>query len=87
MTLLKDQCRLDIRKYSFSQRTINEWNKLFTDCVTANSMNMFKTKVDTYLRRAGYTQIKNVGLSISQWLPCPLATWAFALHGNLVKSC
>ena len=23
ITLLKDQCRLDIRKYSFSQRTIN----------------------------------------------------------------
>ena len=40
--LVKDQCRLDIRKYSFSQRTINEWNKLSTDCVT-------------YLRRAGYT--------------------------------
>ena len=25
--LVKDQCRLDIRKYSFSQRTTNEWNK------------------------------------------------------------
>ena len=24
VTILKDQCRLDIRKYSFSQRTINE---------------------------------------------------------------
>ena len=50
---------LDIRKYSFSQRTINEWNKLSTDCVTASSMNMFKNKVDTYLRRVGYTQVKN----------------------------
>ena len=49
--LVKDQCRLDIRKYSFSQRTINEWNKLSTDCVTASSMNMFKNRVDTYLRR------------------------------------
>ena len=27
VTLVKDQCRLDIMKYSFSQRTINEWNK------------------------------------------------------------
>ena len=52
--LVKDQCRLDIRKHSFSQRTINEWNKLSTDCVTATSVNMFKNKVDTYLRRAGY---------------------------------
>ena len=48
------QCRLDIRKHSFSQRTINEWNKLSTDCVTASSVNMFKNKVDTYIRRAGY---------------------------------
>ena len=52
--LVKDQCRLDIRKHSFSQRTINEWNKLSTDCVTASSVNMFKNKVDTYLRRACY---------------------------------
>ena len=52
--LVKDQCRLDIRKHSFSQRTINEWNKLSTDCVTASNVNMFKNKVDTYLRRAGY---------------------------------
>ena len=66
--LVKDQCRLYIRKYSFSQRTINEWNKLSTDCVTASSVNMFK------IRRVDYTQIKNVGLSISQWLPCPLAS-------------
>ena len=54
VNLVKDQCRLDIRKHSFSQRTINEWNKLSTDCVTASSVNMFKNKVDTYLRRAGY---------------------------------
>ena len=47
VTLVKDQCRLVIRKYSFSQRTINEWNKLATDCVTASTVNMFKNKVDT----------------------------------------
>ena len=47
--LVKDQCRLDIRKYSFSE-DINEWNKLSMDCVTASRVNMFKNKVDTYLR-------------------------------------
>ena len=26
-TLVKKQSRLDVRKYSFSQRTINVWNK------------------------------------------------------------
>ena len=55
MKLIKDQYRLDTRKFSFSQRTTNEWNKLSTDFITASSMNMFRNKVDTYLRRAGYT--------------------------------
>ena len=31
-----------------------EWKKLSMDCVTASSVNMFKNKVDAYLRRAGY---------------------------------
>ena len=44
--LVKDQCRLDIRKHSFSQRTINEWNKLSTDCVTVSSVKFFlKTRL------------------------------------------
>ena len=38
-TLVKEQSRLDVRKYSFSQRTINVWNKLSTDCVHASSVN------------------------------------------------
>ena len=54
LKLVKDQCRLDIRKNSFSQRTVNEWNKLSTDCITASSVNKFKNKLDTYLRRAGW---------------------------------
>ena len=41
VTLVKDQCILNIRKYSFSQRTINERNILFTYCVTASSVSMF----------------------------------------------
>ena len=55
-TLLKKQSRLDVRKYSFSQRTINVWNKLSTDSVHASSVNMtFKNKIDKYLAKAGYT--------------------------------
>ena len=49
-TLVKKQSRLDVRKYSFSQRTINVWNNLSTDCV-----NMFKNKIEKYLVKAGYT--------------------------------
>ena len=54
-TLVKKQSRLDVRKYSFSQRTINVWNNLSTDCVQASSVNMFKNKIDKYLVKAGYT--------------------------------
>ena len=49
------ECRLDIRKVSFSQRTLNEWNRLSAACVGASSVNMFKNKIDIYLRRAEYT--------------------------------
>ena len=43
--LVKEQCRLDMRKYSFSQRVINEWNKLPNDCVNASSVNMFNNRM------------------------------------------
>ena len=53
-TLVKIQSRLDVRKYSFSQRTINVWNKLSTDCVHVGSVFMFKNKIDKYLVKTGY---------------------------------
>ena len=53
--LVKNQSRLDVRKYSFSQRTINVGNKLSTDCVLASSVNVFKNRIDKYLVKAGYT--------------------------------
>ena len=40
---------------SFSQRTINVWNKLSEECVHASSVNMFKNRIDKYLVKAGYT--------------------------------
>ena len=38
--LVKEHHRFGIRKYSFSQRTINELNKLFKYYVNATSLNM-----------------------------------------------
>ena len=58
--------------------------------------NLIVTKVDTQLRvmnsEGFHVDVltlngQHVGLSISQWLPCPLAIWPFALDGNLVQSC
>ena len=38
--LVKEQYRLDMTKYSFSQRVINKWNKLPNDYVNASSVNI-----------------------------------------------
>ena len=38
--LVKPYCRLDKRKFSFSQRTINDWNQLSHDCVNTSSVNV-----------------------------------------------
>ena len=54
-TLVKKQSRLDVRKLSFPQRTINVWNNLSTECVHASSVNIIKNKIDKYLVKAGYT--------------------------------
>ena len=58
-TLVKKQSRLHVRKSSFSQRTINVWNKLSKECLHAStsssSVNMFKNRIDKYLVKAVYT--------------------------------
>ena len=49
--LVKKQSRLDVRKFSFSQRTINVWNKLSEECVhDASSVNILKNRIDKYRR-------------------------------------
>ena len=47
--LAKSRSRLDIRKYFFSQRVVNEWNKLPDSVVEAESVNSFKNKYDSYV--------------------------------------
>ena len=54
-TLVKKQSRVDVRKFSFSERTINVWNTLSTECVHASSVHIFKNIIDKYLVKAGYT--------------------------------
>ena len=45
-----------MRKYSFSQRVINQSNKL----PNASSLNMFKNRIDIYLIKAGFTYMRNL---------------------------
>ena len=89
VTLTKKQCRLDIRKFSFSQRKINEWNRLSADCVGASSVNIFKNKIDIYQSGRVYLD-RQVGLSTSQMASqstCHLElNLQVAILLNLVKS-
>ena len=49
-TLVKGQSRLDVRKYYFFHRTVNECQLIV--CMPVG--NMFKNRIDNYLVRAGY---------------------------------
>ena len=48
LKLYKNQATLDIRKYSFSQRVVNEWNRLPSCVVDSNNVNNFKDGLDRY---------------------------------------
>lgn len=45
--MYKQQCRLDVRKYSFAYRVVDIWNNLPYDVVNASSINCFKKRLDT----------------------------------------
>ena len=49
--LIKDRSRLDIRKHYFSQRVVNDWNKLPTLVVEAESVDAFKIRYDKYITK------------------------------------
>ena len=46
--LFKKRYEKDIRKYTFSQRVIDDWNSLNNEIVLAESLNSFKSKLDKY---------------------------------------
>ena len=47
MNLVKSQSRLDIRRYSFSQRVVNPWNDLPNSVKNATDVNNFKNLYDS----------------------------------------
>ena len=44
--LLRKFCYLNVRKYSFSQWVVNDWNNLPIEVVQAPDVESFKTKLD-----------------------------------------
>jgi ribonucleases P/MRP protein subunit RPP40 len=48
--LTKKRVKLDIAKYSFGNRIVNDWNNLPDDVVQAGSVDAFKGRLDKYLK-------------------------------------
>ena len=45
--LQKQSCRLDVRKYFFANRVVNDWNSLPPNVVNAETINQFKDRLLT----------------------------------------
>ena len=46
--IVKQRSHLDIRKYFLSQRVVNTWNSLPQTIVDADSVNLFKNRLDEF---------------------------------------
>jgi len=42
---LASLCRLDIKKFAFSNRTVDNWNSLSKNCVSYITLNNFKSNI------------------------------------------
>ena len=70
LKILKQRARLDVRKYCFSHRVVNDWNNLPARAIESNTLNEFKGYVDNYLRKYSedYTS-QRVGGSLPRQSP------------------
>ena len=53
-TLVLQKCRLDIKKYFFSNRVVNSWNKLPESLIGAPSLAVFKKHLDIWMGENGF---------------------------------
>ena len=53
LKLYKKRVRLDAAKYSFGNRVCNDWNLLPDTVVTAPNINVFKSRLDSFLGKIG----------------------------------
>ncbi len=51
LKLKKERSRLDLRKFTFSQRVLNMWNDLPAYIVTAPTAKVFKKLLDAHFKR------------------------------------
>jgi len=54
MKLSKQRASLDVRKFSFSQRVLQEWNKIPQKVVDDTSVDQIKNRLDKFWQRYGH---------------------------------
>ena len=54
LKIYKTRTQLDVRKYFFSIRVIDEWNSLPESVIHSNTVNTFKAKTDCLFKNRGY---------------------------------
>jgi hypothetical protein len=54
LKLFKHSCRLDCRKYVFSNSVINMWHNLPSDVIVCSTVSSFKHKIDAFLDSQGF---------------------------------
>ena len=53
LMLYKEKCRLDVRKFFFSHRVVDEWNKLPLDVIGSETLDQFKARIDRHFLEKG----------------------------------
>jgi len=52
--------RLDVAKFSFGNRICKQWNHLPGDVLSSSSVNIFKERLDNYLKtKGGFKEVFN----------------------------
>jgi len=53
LKLFKKPCRINVRKFFFSQKVVDSWNSLPSNIVESPSINTLKNRLDDYISRNG----------------------------------
>ena len=61
--LSKNRCHYDLRKFLFTNRTVNIWNRLPNAVVDVDSVDLFKSRLDNFWMSQGVKYDYTVNLA------------------------
>ena len=78
MKLYKKNCRTNVRKYSFSQRIVDEWNKIPKKVIDSKTINTFKSQLNEFksLRNLVISAPSQIGTQVIHFGPKLDGTWS-----------